>query len=73
MKTLTGKIFTYEVDKFDTIKNVKAKIQNEHGIPIDQQILIFAGKKLKDELTISEYDIWCLSTLHLVLKLRGDK
>ena len=57
VKVLAGRMITLEARGSDTIEYVKAELQDKEGIPQDQQILTFVGKKLEDRCTLSYYDI----------------
>ena len=56
-----------EVDPSETIANVKKKIRDKKGFPAVEQRLVFHGKKLEDERTLSDYSIQNNSTLNVVL------
>ena len=76
VKTLTGKTITFDVDINDTIKNLKAMIQDKEGIPPEQQRLLSPlatamGAPLPDDRTLKECHVLHLSYFHLILNLRG--
>lgn len=72
VKTLTGKTITLEVDpEFDSVDDVKSKIELKEGVPANTQRLYAAEKQLEDGHLISDYELKNNSTLNLVLSLRG--
>eukprot|EP01041_Mallomonas_annulata_P005656 gene5656-11412_t len=67
IKSLAGKTLTLDVKPSDTIANVKDKIQIKFGIPSDRNRMIFAGKPLEDDHTLSDYNIQKNTTLNVIV------
>ena len=65
----TGKKISVVVEPSYTIAAVKAKIEAVEGTPPGLQRLIFAGKELENERTLSECKIQNDSALHLGIRL----
>ncbi|KAL3630391.1 hypothetical protein CASFOL_023375 [Castilleja foliolosa] len=62
-----GNPFYIEVGYFDTVLEIKEKIQKAKAIPISKQTLIFNGNTLHDDLNIHHSDILDRSRIHLLL------
>ena len=72
VKTLTGKRFEIEVEPNDTIETVKMKIQDNEGIPPDQQVITYSYMRLEDDQkNLEDYGIKNEATITLALKMRG--
>jgi hypothetical protein len=63
-----GHTITLEVDKYDTIEQIKERIFEKRGIPVCNQKLIFFGKTLKNNKTLYVNKIYDSSSLYLVTK-----
>lgn len=71
VKTLTGKTLKFNMEPYDMITTIKNKIHEIEAIPPTHQRLIYAGRHIEDNRTLSDYNIRNETTLHLVLILRG--
>ncbi|KAL8155652.1 polyubiquitin-like [Apium graveolens] len=69
VKDLSDKAITLDVGTWDTVGDVKSRIEDKEGIPRNLQKLIFAGKMLEDGCTLADYNIKEESTLCLINRL----
>ena len=70
VEILSGIIIQFNIECLDTIKNIKEKIKDREGIPIEQQILFLDGKELEDNKILFNYNIQS-SIIHLDLSIKG--
>ncbi|KAA6373859.1 MAG: hypothetical protein EZS28_030614 [Streblomastix strix] len=69
-KTITGKIIILDVEKSDTILELKKKIEAKIGVPYDQIRLQYKGKSLGDDLNqIQVYNIQNNETIYVFLRI----
>ncbi|KAL5223827.1 hypothetical protein ABZP36_010466 [Zizania latifolia] len=61
-----GKTIKLNVKKSSTVSDVKAEIEQEEGICMNEQILMYAGRQLEDNHMISQCDLRNDQTLVLV-------
>ncbi|CAF1409673.1 unnamed protein product [Adineta steineri] len=71
VKKVTGETITLNVNSQMNVLTVKKLVEDVEGTLCDHQRLIFAGKQLEDDKTLSDYKVSEESTLHLILRLRG--
>jgi len=64
--SLTGRTFSLEVEASDAIEEVKSKVWDAAGIPIEQQSLLVGGRLMEDGRTLSDYNIHGGQTIQLV-------
>ena len=69
VETLNGKAFTLSVEMTNTIRFIKAMLQDKEGIHPSQQRLIFGDTVLEDGRTLSHYSIQNHSRLTVHIKM----
>mmetsp|Transcript_9514 Transcript_9514/g.15687 ORF Transcript_9514/g.15687 Transcript_9514/m.15687 type:complete len:216 (+) Transcript_9514:860-1507(+) len=70
VQTTNGETITLEVGPSDFVTDVKQKIEDEIGYPVDQQRLFWGGDILRND-TLSSYEIEPKSTLSVSLMQMG--
>ena len=68
IKPFNGKTLAIEVGESDTVRNVKAKIEDKKGTECELQRLVYAGKQLEDDRPLSDYLIHKEATLNMILR-----
>ncbi|XP_057962106.1 ubiquitin domain-containing protein 7SL RNA2-like [Malania oleifera] len=63
-----GKPFSIEVGFWDTVAEIKEKIQKNEGVPVAKQTLIFKEKVLEDSLEVISSDLTHNSLVKLIIE-----
>ncbi|CAG7881645.1 unnamed protein product [Brassica rapa] len=66
-----GKTIVIQADTKDTVENLHKRIEVKTKIPVNEQRVIYKGKQLQDERSLSYYSIAQDSSLHLVGRMRS--
>ena len=67
IKSLSGRCYELDVDRNNTIGQIKQCLYDKSNIPPSLQLYIFAGRMLtNDKATISDWNLAKESTIHMV-------
>lgn len=66
-ETRTGKSFSIEIGFFDSVLEIKEKVQKYQGIPIARQTLIFKGQSLEDDGNVENCELLHNSRIQLII------
>lgn len=62
---------TYTVLPTDTVRQLKEQIQARQGPSPSEQRLTYGSRELEDQFTLAHYDVKPMSTIYMLLRLRG--
>ena len=72
VRTLRSETVTFYCDAGDLVAGLQDKITDMEGMPAKDQRLIYGGKQLEPNKTLSEYGIKRESTIQLLARLNGS-
>jgi len=71
-ETQKGSSFTIEIGYFDTVKEIKEKIQKTQDIDTSLQTLVFNGKILEDDGDVESCCIFDNSCIQLLIAAQNE-
>lgn len=70
---LNGQVIGINIGLTDSIATLKAKLQEETGLPPAKQKISYDGMFFKDNNTVAYYNLLSGTTVHLQIKERGGR
>lgn len=70
---LNGQVIGINIGLTDTVTTLKAKLQEETGLPPAKQKISYDGMFFKDNNSIAYYNLLSGTTVHLQIKERGGR
>lgn len=71
LRNESGRSSIYEVEPDEVVRNLKTKVERREGVSVSQQRLLHQSREMEDAKRLSEYGVTHLSTIDMVLRLRG--
>lgn len=66
-----GRSSIYEVEPNEVVRNLKTMVECREGVSVSQQRLLHQSREMEDAKRLSDYGVTHLSTIDMVLRLRG--
>jgi ubiquitin C len=68
IRTLEGRSFSVDVERDETVAQLKAKVTAAENIAVDRQRLIFSARELQDDRKLGDYNVLTDAVMHLVVR-----
>lgn len=66
-----GRSSKYDVEPDEVVRHLKTKVECREGVSVSQQRLLYQSREMEDAKRLSDYGVTNLSTIDLMLRLRG--